>query len=366
MSAACYTYVSEISTPEYRGILQALGPVSASFGILFTYTLGYFFTWNIVALVSTIFGVFTLVSMSFFPESHPYLIKKGDNDRGLKSLVWFRGDTIAAQAEMDACFSGSKNGSKKTFKDLYLSPTTVKPFYLLIVLFLLQELSGIYSVLFYAVNFFQDFNMEIDEFLSSIIVGVIRFFMSIFGALLITKFGRKTLCTVSSTGMGVTLLLTVIYLKYYEIHANEQRIFPILPLVTVLGNVFFSMIGMLPIPWILVGELFPLEVRSIMSGIVICIAQCFIFICVKIYPDMVSVLNFSGTLITFVVASFVAAIFTSFCLPETKNKTLQEIEDTFRGSDKKKLCGIDNRAFSEVPEVLEVRDCEKVFKQMVV
>lgn len=362
MSTASYTYVSEISTPECRGVLQSLGPVSASFGILLTYTLGYFTTWKIVAAVSITFGLFTLVSMTFFPESHPYLQKKSRKEESLESLIWFRGEANSAQNEPESNFQ-EKTEKNKTFKTLYLSPTTIKPFFLLVFLFLLQELSGIYSVLYYAVNFFQDFNMDINEFLSSIIVGIIRFLMSIFGAILIGKFGRKTLCTVSGTGMGVTLLFTVIYLKYYENHANDKRIFPALPLVTVLGNVFFSMIGMLPIPWILVGELFPLEVRSIMSGVVICIAQCFIFICVKIYPDLVALLNFSGTLVTFMIASFVAAIFTKLFLPETKNKTLEEIEDSFRKKNKE-LFGCDNQAFSELPEVLEIKGCKKVFRQI--
>lgn len=333
MSTACYTYVAEISTQGSRGLLQALGPVSASFGILFTYTLGYFTSWKIVALISTTFGVFTMISMQFLPESPPYLLKKGLKEESFKSLMWFRGNSsVVVQSEFDAMSdsdTSTKGTDKKSCKEMYLRPSTIKPFFILIILFLLQELSGIYSVLFYAVNFFQDFNMDIDEYLSSIIVGVVRFLMSIVGAVLICKFGRKTLCCVSSGGMGCCLLITAFYVKYYEVHHGEKLI-SWLPLLCVLGNVFFSMIGMLPIPWILVGEMFALDVRSIMSGVVICIAQCFIFICVKIYPDLLNLLRFSGTLFSFVVASFVTVIFCQFFLVETRNKSLLEIENYFK------------------------------------
>ncbi|KAH0817846.1 hypothetical protein GEV33_004945 [Tenebrio molitor] len=64
MSSACYTYVSEVSTPENRGIFQTLGPICASFGILLTYTLGYFLNWATVAFLSVVFSIFT-------PETTP-------------------------------------------------------------------------------------------------------------------------------------------------------------------------------------------------------------------------------------------------------------------------------------------------------
>lgn len=172
--------------------------------------------------------------------------------------------------------------------------------------------------------------MDINEYLSSIIVGITRFAMAILGAVLISKFKRKTLCCISSAGMGCCLAVIAVYVRYYEVFPKETHVFPFLPLLCVLGNVFFSMMGMLPIPWILVGELFPHEVRSIMSGVVICIAQCFIFACVKIYPDLVAVLGFSGTLFSFVVASLLAVVYCQVFLVETKNKSLKEIEEYFK------------------------------------
>lgn len=89
---------------------------------------------------------------------------------------------------------------------------------------------------------------------------------------------------------------------------------------------------MLPIPWILVGEMFPLRVRPIMAGVVICMAQAFIFICVKIYTNMVDFLGFSGTIFTFFAASAISMLFCKYVLPETQGKTLEEIEAYFRGS----------------------------------
>ncbi|XP_018568116.1 facilitated trehalose transporter Tret1 [Anoplophora glabripennis] len=364
MSTACYTYVSEISTPESRGFLQALGPICASFGILLTYTLGYYIRWSTVALISVTFGIFSMVTIHFLPESPGYLLKNNRTAEGFEVYLWFRRNNVIAQQEIDSYHENLKqNKSDGTaWKEAYLSPQTVKPFFILVILFLLQEFSGIYTLLFYAVSFFEETDLNIDDYISSIIVGIIRFTMSIVAAFLINKFGRKVLCTFSSLGMALTMLTVAIYVKYYELNPEEEKILSYLPLVGIIFNVVFSMIGMLPIPWILVGEMFPLEVRPIMSGVVICIAQTFIFICVKIYNDMLDYLNFSGTLLVFVAASIISIVFSKFVLPETKNKSLQEIEQYFR-KNKGDVDGFDNKAFDmesegrnrEVQEVFTVR-----------
>lgn len=332
MATASYTYVTEISTPKTRGLFQALGPVSASFGILLTYTLGYFFHWKIVALVSCLFSFFSLITVQLLPESPSYLHHVNKKKESLDSLIWFRRNNVVAQDEFTSYQLAEKTFEKKEFQAMLCNRSTLKPFAILVTFFLLQELSGIYSILFYAVDFFMDAKVNLNEHIASIIVGAIRLIMAVIGAILINRFGRKGLCMISSFGMSLSMLVIIVYFKYFEIISQEATI-PIIPLLCVLSNVFFSMIGMLPIPWILVGELFPTQVRSIMSGIVICIAQIFIFLCVKFYPTMIINLKFSGTCGVFLVASILALIFSKYVLVETKNKSLEEIENHLRQSN---------------------------------
>ncbi|XP_019876119.2 facilitated trehalose transporter Tret1 isoform X3 [Aethina tumida] len=351
MSTACYTYVSEISTPENRGIFQALGPICASFGILFTYVCGYLFDWKIVSFISLFFGLFSMISIQFLPESPGYLLRKNEETESFNVYLWFRRNNAEAQEEIDKYNNNNKKSEKDKIelRDIYFGPQTVKPFLILVTLFFLQEMSGIYTILFYAVNFFEEANIDLDKYVASIVVGVIRFTVSIVAAILINKYGRKVLCIGSNIGMTLSMVLVAGYVKYYELNQNEEKVFPVLPLLGVILNVFFSMIGMLPIPWILTGEMFPLEVRPIMSGIVICIAQTFIFICVKIYTNLLQVLNFSGTLFLFSFASVLALFFCKFILFETKNKSLQDIERHFKKTSGE-LKGFDNKGFVISPD----------------
>ncbi|CAH1131854.1 unnamed protein product [Ceutorhynchus assimilis] len=366
MSTASYTYVGEIATPNTRGFLQALGPICASFGILFSYVAGYILYWKTVALLSSLFAIISLVTIQFMPDSPAHLVKINNganmtsNSEAFEAYMFFSRNVATAEQELKKASTGDiiDKISQKPLKELYLSPETVKPFCLLIVLFLLQELSGIYSILFYAVEFFGETDLKINNYISSIFVGTIRFAMSIACAVLIQKAGRKTLCTFSSFGMALSVLILGLYIKYYEINPNEERILSLLPLFCIVFNVFFSMIGMLPIPWILVGEMFPLRVRPIMAGVVICIAQIFIFICVKIYNNMVDFLGFGGTIFTFFGASVLSMLFCKYVLPETKGQSLDEIEAYFRGTKKdvehSSHSGLVNHAFTVSSENISV------------
>lgn len=350
MATASYTYVGEIATAEQRGILLSLGPINASFGILLTYILGSYLHWSLVAYISIFFTIFTTIAMQCLPETPGYLLRNNRFDEGFEVLLWFRRNNALAQQELDR-FNENQRANSNSGRNIYFSAQTVKPFIYLVLLFMLQEFSGIYTLLYYAVDFFKQADVDVNKYVASMIVGVIRFAMSIAAAFLINRFGRKVLCTYSSLGMAVTMLVVAIYSKYYELNPDDTRVFPSLPLFGVIFNVVFCMIGMLPIPWIMNGEMFPLEVRSIMSGIVLLLAQTFIFICVKIYSIMNNYIQFSGTLFTFVVASIISTFYCKFLLPETRNKSLEEIEAYFRNTKKDDKVGnvdvegVDNSAF---------------------
>ncbi|XP_072394778.1 facilitated trehalose transporter Tret1-like [Diabrotica undecimpunctata] len=322
--------------------------------------------WATVAYISIAFALFSAVVIQLIPESPSYLLKHERISDAFNTLLWFRGNNAVAQQEIDRFQENQKESNSKnmTFKEMYFGPQTVKPFLILVGLFTLQEFSGIYTLLMYAVNFFKETHVPLNDYVASIIVGAIRFSMSVVIAYLINIYGRKTLWTMSSIGMALTMSVVAIYVKYYEIYPDKEKIVSYLPLIGVMLNVAFSMVGMLPVPWVMVGEMFPLKVRPIMSGIVVSLAQILIFICAKIYINMNDALNFSGTLIVFVVASILAAIYSKTILTETKNKTLEEIEAHFRENKKVSpvdtIEGVDNTGFDNSSEDVKKADAVSI------
>lgn len=355
MISVTYTYIVEVTPPEHRGILAACGPVVTSFGVLLSYILGIFFHWKIVAMICVFLSISVLLIMKFLPESPVWLISQNRMPEARSAIKWLRANNeIETQNELDILkrrydsspqlsiiFVDGKDGkclrSDKPKQGLYFfKPECYKPFLILLFFFFFQELSGIYVILFYSVDFFASMDTVIDEYVSTICVGLVRFLASILGAYLIHKSGRKKLACISGAGMFIFLLSGTLYTKFYETHSMLCRSMFLawVPFVSIICTVISSMLGFLQLPYVMNSELFPLKHRGIMSGIVLAIANIFIFVSVKLFPCALELLGMSGLLFTFSMAAFMGAIFCFKFLPDTKNMTLEEIESYFKGQDK--------------------------------
>lgn len=98
-----------------------------------------------------------------------------------------------------------------------------------------------------------------------------------------------------------------------------------------------STVGYLLVPWVLIGELFPKQIRGIMSGVTYCVANLMIFIVLQTYPLLQELITKPGTFALYGIISILNTCFFYYFCPETKDKTLQEIEESF-GKRKTKTC----------------------------
>ncbi|XP_045504949.1 facilitated trehalose transporter Tret1-2 homolog isoform X1 [Colias croceus] len=340
MSTVSYIYVVEITTPEKRGVLSALGPGLVSTGIFIVYSLGSFIHWRKVAAICAGVSLLTPFLMYFVPESPLWLASKGQMKEAYSAMFWLRQNNNAAQQELMEFAKDRKDETMTTRQKLGLFKrrNVLKPFALLIIFFLFQELSGIYVILYYAVDFFKSVGTSVNEFTASVIVGGVRVFMGAVGACLINSFRRKTLAATSGLLLGVTMLGAAI--------CDSFDGPPLFKLACILLHVSFSMVGFLQLPWIMSGELYPQDIRGLMSGATSCCAYMLIFFNIKTYPQMEYYLTSNGTLYLFGICALLGAAYCQFFLPETKGKTLAEIMKQFE-EDKKDVdpeVGVDKKA----------------------
>lgn len=139
------------------------------------------------------------------PETPAWLAAKGRTDEAKEALLWLRGSGLNADKEyQELCEANIKRKEKREslLRALHM-PNVWKPFLILLAFFALQQLSGIYVILFYVVNMLKDIGIDVNEYAASVGVGVIRLFASILGAKLANNIGRKTLAFVSGFGMAV-------------------------------------------------------------------------------------------------------------------------------------------------------------------
>ncbi|XP_065333329.1 facilitated trehalose transporter Tret1-2 homolog isoform X1 [Cloeon dipterum] len=338
LGSISYVYVAEVSSPEHRGTLAATGPILVSLGVLIAYSLGASLSWRFVALAAAVVALCTGLISVLLPESPPWLMAHGREKKATEALSWLRNSPDKAIAEVDAIRlkeiekgepQTTKGNRLKEFFNAIMEPCVWKPFFILVTFFFFQEGSGIYIILFYAVDVINEVGAGDDDALVSISMGVARLVMSIVGACMLCKFKRKTLAATSALLMTLVMACMSAYEYLFSSFAFEDRIVRWFPAACILLHVCVSMMGMLQLPWIMTSELFPLRVRSVAVGLVTAIAHLLIFASVKTYPGLLFALGLPGTLALFTCASLGAAIFALVFLPETKDKTLGEIETDF-------------------------------------
>ncbi|ERL90848.1 hypothetical protein D910_08193, partial [Dendroctonus ponderosae] len=231
LTTVALVYVSEIAHPKYRPMLLSLNSVFVTFGILLTCVLG----------------------------------KTKDETSEKSQLLRI----------------------KKNF-NIYKEPIVWKPLLILLIIFLFQQLSGAYVIVFYAVEVFRGIsNSTMDGFGALVLLGTIRFVTSIISSLISRKVGRRKLMFFSAFGMIVTSFgcgFNMYFSQNFQKASKLTESTNKMSLFLVLGYVCFSSFGYLVIPWTLIGELLPVKVRGKLGGVIVSVAYILMFGVVKIFP----------------------------------------------------------------------------------
>lgn len=219
-------------------------------------------------------------------------------------------------------------------------------------MFLLQQVSGGYVLIFYTLNIFRNLGAEflnsVDERLALVLVGSIRLIMAIIAAALAQKCNRKVLLYVSTIGMGIFAFVAAHQMLHIEDTAHslflkrgsnvtittaESSSFTsnYLLLLCILGYMLFASLGILIIPWTLISELFSIKYKAKFGGASVAIAYILMSIVLKFFPFALEVFSISVIFTTFGSMSFLCGVFIYFYVPETHRKTFAEIELHFVG-----------------------------------
>lgn len=322
MANGLYLYVSETAAPDQRAWLASCGPVLVSLGVLIVYTLGAITTWQRAAAISVGPAILSLALTRMLPETPAWLTSRDRTDEAKEALLWLRGPGFNVDKEYQELRDANakrKEKEENLLRALHM-PNVWKPFLILLIFFALQQLSGIYVILFYAVSLLEDIGVDVNEYAASVGMAVIRLFASILGAGLANTFGRKSLAFVS--GFGMAIAATGIALSFrFEL--------PWLSLFCIGIHVGTSMIGFLTLPWVMTSELYPLRFRGSLGGLTTSIVQLLTFATIKMYPDLNAVVGLEITMWIFSAAGLLGAIFALTILPETRGRSLDDIEMKF-------------------------------------
>ena len=209
-------------------------------------------------------------------------------------------------------------------------PHVRSPFLIIVTNFILTNFSGCAAIIFYAVGIFKQAGIDENEHLAAIITAVVRIFGGILAIFLVQKLPRKVHAILCSSFMGLSTAILGLTL-YLKRDGEESQILNILPIICVTIYMLAYGAGGSPLMFVFVGELLPPEYK-VLSGVIFSITFFTVFIVTKMFSVLLVLLMPYGTYWLYATFSLIATLFYCFFLPETKGKTLLEIQNLFRKS----------------------------------
>ncbi|XP_022115860.1 facilitated trehalose transporter Tret1-like [Pieris rapae] len=345
-------YISEISVPDIRGCLSAVLKVVGHLGVLFSFTIGAYLDWQQLALCISAAPLLLFCTVLYIPETPSYLVLIGKDEEAYKSLLWLRGpnsDVAQELATIRTNVLASKNFSQRQSQmtssqlisslDVRTMNRLLGPILVTCGLMMFQRFSGAHAFSFYAVPIFRKTFGGMNPHSAAIAVSFVQLLASCLSGLLIDTVGRLPLLIVSSVLMSMALAGFGSYAYYEEVHRN-QRIQNVMfhqtvgqndwiPLLCVLVFTIAFSLGMSPISWLLISELFPLEYRAFGSAMATAFSYLCAFVGVKTFVDFQQALGLYGAFWLYASISVGGLCFVVCCVPETKGRDLDEMDPNY-------------------------------------
>lgn len=329
-------YIAEISPARKRGALVTLNQLMITIGILVSYITDYWvandsnpFSWRLMFHIGFIPGFILFTGMFFLPETPRWLINKGKEKEGRNVLEKVEDpdlvdETINKMKEEIALDSKTKITLKQLF-----SPWLKFPLIIGIGIMMYSEFTGIDTIVYYTPKIFKIAGFVSNEqaILPAIIIGLANVLFTIVSIFLLDRVGRRPLFLIGLAGLVITLsaIGTCFYFQ------NSLGVF--FNYCTIISMFLFIVsfaISFGPLGWLLISEVFPLKLRGLGMSIS-SFANWFSNATVNfLFLKVVNVISLSGAFWTFSLIGLSALIWGYYYIPETKGKSLEQIEDHWR------------------------------------
>lgn len=341
--------IGEMTDPVNRGAFLTGVSLSLTIGVMFCHALGSFFTWRHCALICSFITFTSLCLIIYTPESPSWLISKGRNEEAREVFLWLRGHGDEQLDELEKMILAQSMASKTSVMDVNLSlggkikwymkylrhtykkPEFYKPIIIMVFLYIMFQFAGINVISSYATDIIRQVVGPTDN--ANVIMVALdfeRLFCNIFAVYLMKTMKRRTL--LFSTGL---ICISSYVAKGVYVHLKQNDMMPIegqwLPIALIAIYMFSLTVGISSIPFAVSGEIFPLEFRALGSGISILALSLNFFVALKCFPVLTKAIGLSNTYYLYASVVTLCMSVVWLMLPETKGRTLQEIEDTFRG-----------------------------------
>ncbi|XP_017981202.1 PREDICTED: sugar transporter ERD6-like 6 isoform X1 [Theobroma cacao] len=356
-------YIAEIAPQNLRGALGSVNQLSVTIGIMLAYLLGLFVQWRVLAVLGVLPCTILIPGLFFIPESPRWLAKMGmteDFEASLQVLRGFDADISIEVNEIKRSVASTTRRTTIRFAQLkqrrYWFPLMVG-----VGLLMLQQLSGINGLLFYSSTIFEAAGVKSSN-VATFGLGAVQVVATAVTTWLADKAGRRLLLIVSlfyfcflyfvgnnlepkqeywfclflfqvsSSGMTLSLLIVAVSFYIKDVVSSDSTLYSIMGILSVVGVVAvvvaFSL-GMGPIPWVIMSEILPINIKGL-GGSIATLSNWFFSWVVTMTANLLLDWSSGGTFTIYMIVSAFTILFVALWVPETKGRTLEEIQWSFR------------------------------------
>ncbi|KFM61697.1 Facilitated trehalose transporter Tret1, partial [Stegodyphus mimosarum] len=329
-NVAVPVYVLEIATTQTRGLLTSGFTIAAGLGILIAMGLGAVLRWSWLAVSAAVILTGAVCLMYFMPESPAWLVSKSRSLTAEKALKTLRGKKSDYKIELREISESQAEQSANSIRlRNIIDPAFYKPLAIAVTLMFFQMFCGINVLLTYTVEIFESSGSLINPSLGSVIFAVVFVLSSGVSSILMDRAGRKKLYITSGGCMILTLTVLGIFSLLSAEHKINSTSLGWIPDVCFISYIAAYSMGFGPVPYVMVPELVPLHSRSTVMAVSCIVGAISAFSTSKLYYSMKAVLGIYGVYWTYATFSFLGCLFCYFFMPETKGKSLNEINLAF-------------------------------------
>jgi sugar porter (SP) family MFS transporter len=320
-------YISEVAPPAFRGALVFLNQLAVTFGILVSYGVDYLLTsvpegWRWMLGLAVIPALALGLGMLRMPNSPRWLVMRNRATDAKNVLVKIRA-TPAVDAELQDIETSLKVEGSSNWSDL-VKPALRLPLIIGIGIAIFQQITGINTVIYYAPTIIEGAGIHSNavSILGTTGIGFINFLFTIIGMHFVDRAGRRPLLLISLLGMAIALAGLALAFQLPEFRQSLG----VAVIVILMAYVAAFAIGLGPVFWLLISEIYPDNIRA-KAGSVATIANWGSnFIVALVFPILVGAIGQGSSFWVFAILTLLAIVFVYFLVPETKGRSLDQIQ----------------------------------------
>jgi MFS transporter, SP family, major inositol transporter len=331
------TYLAEMSPADRRGKIVTMNELMIVTGQLLAFTFNAIIAstlgdndhvWRYMLVISSLPAIALWFGMLVMPESPRWLASKGKIGDAMHVLQQVREERQAKAElrEIQQAVTRESEIKQATFKDL-TTPWVRKIVFIGLGIAIVQQITGVNSIMYYGTEILKDAGFATQAALvGNIANGVISVVATIFGIWLLGKVGRRPMLLTGLVGTSCALLAIGIVSLVFE----GAAFLPYLVLSLTVTFLAFQQAAISPVTWLMLSEIFPLHLRGIGMGVTVFCLWLTNFTIGLTFPVLLGGVGLSTTFFVFVVLGIFAIAFVYKFLPETKDRSLEELEQSFR------------------------------------